>query len=191
MSVDDSFERTVRAAQGGDGRAFGVLYESLARRVLTFVSLRGAADPEGTVSDVFVKVFTNLGTFRGNEAQFSAWVFTIARNTLIDEARRRRRRVDESELDSETAEGLVAGDVESDVMARLGDEWMREQLEVLTPDQRDVVVLRIAGDLSLEAVADVLGKRVGAVKAMQRRAFRTLAKNLGTEPYPDDRVRRS
>jgi DNA-directed RNA polymerase specialized sigma24 family protein len=163
MSVDDSFERTVRAAQGGDGRAFGVLYESLARRVLTFVSLRGAADPEGTVSDVFVKVFTNLGTFRGNEAQFSAWVFTIARNTLIDEARRRRRRVDESELDS----------------------------EVLTPDQRDVVVLRIAGDLSLEAVADVLGKRVGAVKAMQRRAFRTLAKNLGTEPYPDDRVRRS
>ncbi len=191
MSVDDSFERTLRAAQGGDGRAFGVLYESLARRVLTFVSLRGAADPEGTVSDVFVKVFTNLGTFRGNEAQFSAWVFTIARNTLIDEARRRRRRVDESELDSETAEGLVTGDVESDVMARLGDEWMREQLEVLTPDQRDVVVLRIAGDLSLEAVADVLGKRVGAVKAMQRRAFRTLAKNLGTEPYPDDRVRRS
>ncbi len=191
MSGDDEFEQTLRAAQAGDGRAFGALYESLDRRVLTFVSLRGAADPEGTVSDVFVKVFTNLAGFSGNEAQFSAWVFTIARNTLIDEARRRRRRVEESELDAEAAEGLVAGDVESDVMARLGDEWMREQLEVLTPDQRDVVVLRIAGDLSLEAVAEVLGKRVGAVKAMQRRAFRTLAKNLREEPYPDDRVRRS
>jgi RNA polymerase sigma-70 factor (ECF subfamily) len=191
MSAEDSFEQTLRAAQGGDGRAFGILYESLDRRVLTFVSLRGAADPEGTVSDVFVKVFTNLGSFSGNETQFSAWVFTIARNTLIDEARRRRRRVEESELDTDAADGLVTGDVEADVMARLGDEWMREQLEVLTPDQRDVVVLRIAGDLSLEAVAEVLGKRVGAVKAMQRRAFRTLAKKLGAEPYPDDRVRRS
>ena len=182
MSSDPSFDQTLAAARAGDGRAFEDLYESLSRRVYSFVSLRGASDPEATVNDVFLKVFLNLGDFVGNEIQFSAWVFKIARNTLIDEARRRQRRVDESDLDS--AREPAAGDVESDAIAELGNDWINMQLRVLTPEQRDVVVLRIVSDLTIEAIAEILGKRIGAVKAIQRRAFRTLARNLDDRAVP-------
>jgi len=188
MATYRSFAQTLSAAQAGDGRAFAVLYESLDRRVLTFAAARGAADPEGTVNDVFLKVFTNIESFSGNETQFAAWVFTIARNSLIDESRRRRRRADETGLDDAADETTAGGDVEADAFARLGDEWVLEQLATLTPEQRDVVVLRIVSDLTIEAIAQVVGKRVGAVKAMQRRAFRTLARNLQARALPSDRL---
>lgn len=180
MASEASFDETLAAAQSGDGRAFATLYEMFDRRVHAFVSVRGEPDPDGTVNEVFLKVFTNLGDFQGNEAQFAAWVFTIARHTVIDGARRRHRRVEETALEAGESRA-PAGDVESDAAARLGDDWIVEQLSSLTPDQRDVVVLRVVADLTLEDVADVLGKRVGAVKAIQRRAFRTLARNLDAE----------
>lgn len=109
-------------------------------------------------------------------------MFKIARNTLIDEARRRQRRVEQSALDD--AHGSVKGDVESDAIDELGHDWVLDQLLVLTPEQRDVVVLRIVSDLTIEAIAEVLGKRIGAVKAIQRRAFRTLARILDDRAVP-------
>jgi RNA polymerase sigma-70 factor (ECF subfamily) len=184
MAGRESFERILSAAQAGDGDAFGRLYESLNRRVRTYVSYRGAADPEGMVNDVFLRVFTRLTDFHGGETQFAAWVFTIARNMLIDEARRRDRRptgVAPSDLEGA---GEAGGDVEAEALARLGDEWVVEQLDRLTPDQRDVIVLRVVGDLTVEDVADILGKGAGAVKAMQRRALRTLARNSHLQAVP-------
>ncbi len=184
MTSEWSFPEILEAAQGGDGRAFGRLFESLNRRVNTFVSLRGAADPEGMVNDVFLKVFTHLDRFSGNEPQFNAWVFTIARNQLIDEARRRKRRVDEVALSVSVESVHDRADVEAEMLGRLGDDWVIAQLDVLTPEQREVVLLRIVGDLTVDAIADVLGKRPGAVKAIQRRAFRTLARSLGGQGVP-------
>ena len=88
------------SARNGDGAAFAILYELMNRRVYGFAAARGASDPEGLVNDVFLKVFTSLHSFEGNEIQFSAWVFKIARNTLIDEARRRKRQPATTELAS-------------------------------------------------------------------------------------------
>ena len=181
MAGSDPFEQILSAAQAGDGRAFGRLYELLNRRVRAYLSYRGAPDPEGMVNDVFLKVFTSLAGFRGGEAQFAAWVFTIARNTLIDESRRRERRGVEVALPELDVAGAVTGDVEAEAMDRLGDSWVFEQLGRLTPDQRDVIILRVVGDLTVENVAKVLGKGVGAVKALQRRALQTLERNSRVE----------
>jgi len=184
MAGRESFELILSAAQAGDGHAFAWLYESLNRRVRAYVSYRGAADPEGMVNDVFLRVFTRLTAFHGGETQFAAWVFTIARNMLIDEARQRdRRRVGVAPPVLDGA-GESIGDVEAEALARLGDDWVVEQLGRLTPDQRDVIVLRVVGDLTVENVAEVLGKGVGAVKAMQRRALRSLARNSQLEAVP-------
>ncbi len=179
-----SFDVVLVSAQGGDGRAFEQLFEVLSRRVYAFVRVRGATDPEGMVNDVFLKVFTGLGGFAGNEVQFRAWVFTIARNTLIDEGRRRQRRVAETSMEASDEAGAAVGDVEAEALGSLGNTWVAAELGVLTAEQREVVVLRIVADLTIEAIAEVLGKRVGAVKALQRRAFRTLAKNLEREAAP-------
>jgi RNA polymerase sigma-70 factor, ECF subfamily len=184
MTADWSFQDILQAAQTGDGRAFGRLFEALNRRVNTFVSLRGAADPEGMVNDVFLKVFTHLNRFSGDEPQFNAWVFTIARNQLIDEARRRKRRIDEVEYPAAVETVHDAADVEAETLGRLGDDWVVAQLDLLTADQREVVLLRIVGDLTVDAIAEMLGKRPGAVKAIQRRAFRALARSLSDRVVP-------
>jgi RNA polymerase sigma-70 factor (ECF subfamily) len=63
----------------------------------------------------------------------------------------------------------------------LGDDRVRELLAALAPDQRDVVLLRIVADLSIEDTAAALGKRPGAVKALQHRAMRSLRNKLGDE----------
>lgn len=178
------FEQILASAQRGDSRAFEQLYESMNRRVHAFVSLRGAADPAGTVNDVFLKAFTNVNSFVGNEIQFSAWTFKIARNILIDEARRRARRPEQTVFDDDDESAGGTGDVEREAFDQLGNEWVLAQLQALTPEQRDVVVMRVVSDLTIEAIAEVLGKPVGAVKAMQRRAFRTLARNFDDLPVP-------
>lgn len=77
-----------------------------------------------------------------------------------------------------------SGDVEAEAIALLGDGWVAAQLDELTAEQREVVVLRIVADLTIEATAEVVGKRVGAVKALQRRAFRALARNIEREAAP-------
>lgn len=180
----DDFGRVLASARSGDGQAFVQVYESLNRRVLSFVSYRGAIDPEGMVNDVFLKVFTKLGMFDGNEIQFTAWVFKIARNTLIDESRSRSRRIDETSLRDSHGSIHAQDDVETDAFEHLSTAEVLQHLDVLTPEQRDVVVMRVVSDLTIEAIAEILGKRVGAVKAMQRRALRSLAKNFDGEVVP-------
>lgn len=181
----DPFQAVLTAARDGDGQAFGMLYETLNRRLHAFARVRGAADPEGLVNDVFLQVFTGLPSFRGNEAQFKAWVFRIARNKLIDESRRRRRRPVEVAEDRTAAAALIGPeDVEGEVEDRLGTESVLAQLELLTDEQRDVVLLRIVSDLTIDTIAEILGKRPGAVKALQRRAFLTIARNLSSEVVP-------
>jgi RNA polymerase sigma-70 factor (ECF subfamily) len=71
--------------------------------------------------------------------------------------------------------------VEEDALASLGDERVRELLEGLSPDQRDVVLLRIVADLPIEAVAEALGKRPGSVKALQHRAIAALRRRMESQ----------
>ena len=175
-------DEQLAAARRGDGAAFEALYRAMARRVYAFVAARGAADPEGTVNDVFLRVFRNLDRFEGGTEQFQAWVFAIARNALVDENRRRNRRVAEQQL--EAVDQGVDGNVEDEAVDELTAHWAIRQLDVLTAEQREVLLLRVVADLSLESVAELLGRPVGAVKSMQRRALRTLARHLSATGVP-------
>ncbi|MGI9605507.1 MAG: RNA polymerase sigma factor [Acidimicrobiales bacterium] len=181
-----SFEVVFARARAGEAEAFEQIFRALSGPVHHFARLRGAADPEGLVNDVLLKTFTNLARFDGGEVQFRAWVFTMARNLVIDEHRKRERRVQEvfDESASEQSATALVGDAENEGLGWLGNEWVAEQLALVTAEQREVVVLRIVGDLTIEAIAQVMGKRVGAVKALQRRAFRTIARNVRSEAAP-------
>lgn len=174
--VARNFEARLAAAQGGDADSFEQLYRERYQRVLAFARVRGAPDPEGLAQEVFLSVYRRLAAFQGNEPQFNAWVFRIARNKLIDDARSRARRPVESFDSTPLEHEAAANDVEREVSDRLATESLLERLDQLTADQRDVVLLRVVADLTIPAIADVLGKRPGAVKALQRRAFRTIAR---------------
>ena len=172
--IGDGFEAILASAQRGDGVAFERLYRVLAPAVAGYLRLQGAVDSEDLTNEVFVGVFTSIGAFRGHEEQFRSWVFTIAHRRLTDDRRRRGRRpalAEGADVD-ETAQ--LGGDVEEEALRRLSTERVRALADALAPDQRDVVLLRMVGGLTVEQVAEAVGKSPTAVKALQRRALGAL-----------------
>lgn len=177
------FAGVLAAAQVGADWAWTMVYRSVAPQVRGYVAARGAGDPDNLVGEVFLQLARNLATFDGDEAGFRAWVFTIAHHRLLDEHRRARRRPAQPMADvPERAFHDEAG-----LNAVLTTE-ARALVDSLTPAQRDVVLLRVFGDLPLEEVARIVGRPVTAVKSLQHRGLATLRKKLSEQPYPHDEV---
>jgi RNA polymerase sigma factor (sigma-70 family) len=183
MAIGVGFPDVLRGARAGADWAFEALYRELAPSVLGYLRGQGAAEPEDLASEVFVGMVRNIGSFQGDEQAFRAWVFSIAHHRLIDHRRRLSRRperlTDPAEFTRPMAEGLV-GDAEREIEGRIAGPAARAVLS-LSPDQRAVVLLRVVADLSVADVSSVLGKSEGAVKALQRRALRRLARELEGE----------
>jgi RNA polymerase sigma factor (sigma-70 family) len=180
-SLGPAFDTVLAAARTGAGWARTRLYEWLAPAVAGYVRSQGIADPSDVTSDVFVAVLTRLPSFEGTEEQFRSWVFTIAYRRVVDEWRTRSRRDSVmAATASATAAAMpsTAASAEDGALARLGDERVAELLATLTPDQRQVLALRVVADLSLEQVAELVGKPVGAVKALQHRALAGLRRSM-------------
>lgn len=170
----EAFESVLAAAKTGAEWAWASLYRDLAGPVQGYLASRGADEPEDLTSDVFLKVAGAIQRFEGDETSFRSWVFVIAHRRLIDERRRRGRRPDVMELQPESISQGGIGDVEAEALERLSTEDLEDMISVLSDSQRDVLALRIVGGLSLEQTAQVLGKKVGAVKALQHRALAAL-----------------
>jgi RNA polymerase sigma-70 factor (ECF subfamily) len=174
----ERFDSLLGAAREGSEAAWQELYDGLAPVVLGYLRANGAPDPEDVLSEVFLQVARDVTTFDGNERGFRSWVFTIAHHRLID-ARRHfgRRPVDLSAEPPEPAER--ADDAADEALARIGLEEVQRVLGELSEDQRAVLLLRVVGDLSIEDVATAVGKRPGAVKALQRRGLAAVKRELG------------
>jgi RNA polymerase sigma-70 factor (ECF subfamily) len=111
----------------------------------------------------------------------------IAHRRLQDERRRRFRKPPAESLEESAERGAdhtARGDVEDDALAHLADDRVRAICARLAPDQADVLLLRILGDLTVEQVAEVLGKSPGAVKQLQRRAFEAVRRQVAPEGVP-------
>src|SRR5687768_529346 len=115
------FDDVLAAAQAGAAWAFEVLYRDLSPVVTGYLRLHGAADPDDLASETFLGVFTGLAAFHGDEAALRSWVFTIAHRRLIDDWRRRSRRPQLTDDDSDLAL-LPGGDAEEDALIRVGTE---------------------------------------------------------------------
>lgn len=155
-------------------RDAGRLYRFLAPAVLGYLRAQRTPEPEDLLGDVFLQVARDLARFRGDDAALRRWVFTIAHNRVVDDARRRARRPQPTPTDdlSDHATGPPQDALDPVLLAAL---------DRLTPDQREVVVLRFVADLPLEAVARITRHTVGSVKALQHRALDFLAREISPE----------
>jgi RNA polymerase sigma-70 factor (ECF subfamily) len=171
------FDDVLGAAQAGAAWAFEVLYRDLSPAVTGYLRLHGAAEPDDLASETFLGVFTGLSGFSGDEAALRAWVFTIAHRRLVDDWRRRSRRPQVAD-DAADLAGHLGGDVEDDVLVRIGAETVQHLCGLLPDDQRAVLLLRILADLTIEQIAEAIGRSVASVKALQRRGLRALRAEL-------------
>jgi RNA polymerase sigma-70 factor, ECF subfamily len=174
-------------ARHGDERGFSAIYARLAGPINRFLASRGAWDSEGLSNEVFLSAFRSLGSFDGDAEKLQAWIFTIARNKAIDDARMRARRPQTIDV---TMPERAGNDGTDEVFTRLGREWVDEQLSSLTDSQREVLTLRLIDDLTILQISEIVGKPIDAVKALQRRALRQLAKRISEDPYPSSGDRR-
>jgi RNA polymerase sigma-70 factor (ECF subfamily) len=170
-------EDALRAAQAGEAWAARVLYDELAPRVVGYLRAKGAAEPEDLTSEVFLTVFGRLGTVTGGVEGLRTFTFSVAHARLVDEIRRRARREPTTTYDAEH-DPRTSDAAEEESMLAMQNARVRALLDTLAPDQRDVLVLRILADLSVEQVAEVLRTSQGAVRQRQRRGLLALRKRL-------------
>lgn len=185
----DGFADLLAAAQAGEPQALSQLWSDFSTGVAAFVRARGAVDVDEITNDTFLAVFSCLADFTGDARGFRALMFTIARRRVVDEQRRRRARVSSTTwwpFEVRGAPEGVAGpespeSPEALTIARESSQIALACINRLTDDQRDVVLLRLVADLSIEEVAAILGKTAGSVKSLQRRGLDTVRRRWPTE----------
>lgn len=179
---------TVRAAVDGDGDAFGRLWTALSPSVAAYFRAHAVDDADDLTSEVFLAAFRALSRNTESFAQFKGLVFRIAHRRYVDWVRRSVRRRGSVPYDPAIDERCTAS-AEECAAELLGSQRALALLDVLTPDQRQVVTLRVFGDLSLQQTAEVLGRDVGTVKSLQHRGLARLRRRVEEEisgkPYPE------
>ena len=170
-SLREQFPRILAAACAGGEWAWRELYDAVAPHLTRYLRARGVPEPDDVVGETFVKVVRYIDGFEGDEAAFRTWVFTIGRNLVVDDFRRRARRPVDVVTDDQLAAAAPSGDTEDDAMRDLAAAHVEEILGHLSVDQRDVLLLRILAGLTIAEIAQVVGKKEGAVKMLQARGL--------------------
>ncbi len=181
-SEDSEEERTrlialVELARKGDSEAFGLLYDHYQGPVYRFLFYRTRSQTlaEDLASETFFRALRSMTNFRWQGKDFGAWLMTIARNLATDHFKAGRTRLEMTTEDmgqhDERAEGP-----ESLVLASLTNEMLLQALTELPDEQRDCLVMRFLQGMSIAETASVLGRSDGAVKQLQLRGVRNLAK---------------
>lgn len=166
------------ACRVGAEWAWRQVYEDVAPSLIRYHRARGTAEPDDLVGDTFLRVVRGLPGFEGSEEQFRAWIFSISRRRAIDLARSASRRPEElTPVDDLIGRG-GRGDAEDDALHSLEEQRVRALLDDLTADQRDVLLLRLLSDLTVEQVGAVIGKSPGAVKALQARGLEQIRRQI-------------
>jgi RNA polymerase sigma-70 factor (ECF subfamily) len=171
------FAEVLRLARGGDEGAWRTLFGIVSGRVVAFLVSRGASDPEEVAGDAFVDMVRSVDRFSGDQSAFVSWVITIAHRRLIDSQRASARRLEVVTDPAEVDDPVPVAEADLSV-GLVAAARARQLLDELTPDQADVVALRIYGGLTLPEIADHLDKPLTAVKSLQHRALERLRRSL-------------
>jgi RNA polymerase sigma factor (sigma-70 family) len=170
------------AALAGDPSGFSAVYTTISPAVLGYFRARGVDDAEALTQDVFVDILPKLTGVKGGRTGLRTFIFSVAHARLVDYHRRSARAPHLTEYDPLQDE-RYSNSAEDDVLGRLGG--ITSTLSMLNDEHREVLILRIVADLSIEQVAGIMNKTPGAIKQLQRRgllALRELVKEKDHTP---------
>jgi RNA polymerase sigma-70 factor (ECF subfamily) len=180
---EEDFGPVIARARTGDPDAWGQIYRRFSGPVYGFFlhQVRDQQVAEDLTAGVFVEAIQAATRFSGSLAALRSWLFRIARNDLIDywrHARRVQSEAIEDVDDADLARAIPVDDPADTAISSVDRSRLLASVRRLSPEQRQVVLLRLSGDLSSSEIARVMGKSEGAIKALQYRALAVLRKAL-------------
>ena len=175
-----ALDRIVAKARTGDPAAIASLYDQFAPRVYRFALLRvhAPSDAEDLLQRIFLKVIEALPRYEARGLPFAAWLFRIARNTVIDHERTRHEHASLDDLVQRSDQRAGPEELAEAAFERVA---IRSAMSLLTPEQRDVIAYRFFADLSPREIGLLMDRREGAVRALHFRAIQTLRESLDPE----------
>jgi RNA polymerase sigma-70 factor, ECF subfamily len=172
------------AAQAAtDREAFLTLYDRYVGAVERYVAARtNSSDVEDLVSATFTRALSQIGRYRPERGAFAAWLFTIARNMIVDHYRRQARAFAVT-----TGRAVTTGESGPEEAAVAAEERrkMWSALAQLTPEQSDALALRYGADLPFATIAASLGKSEAAAKMLVQRGLHSLRRHLEEDARHD------
>ena len=180
----DRIAGLVVLAQQGDAEAFGQVYDCYVDQIYRYLYYRvgSHALAEDLTSETFLRALRRIDTFTYTGKDIGAWFTTIARNLVTDHVKSSRFRLEVCTADMLDADRGDDG-IEAEVLDRLQNAALLDAVRRLKPEQQECIVLRFLQGLSVAETADVMSRSEGAIKQLQLRAVRALAKLL-PEPVP-------
>jgi RNA polymerase sigma-70 factor (ECF subfamily) len=173
----------VERAQAGEAEAFGLIYDRYVDTVFRFVYFRvgNRQLAEDLTSDTFLRALKRIGSFTWQGRDLGAWLVTIARNLVADHFKSGRYRLEVTTgdvLDAEREDRGPEGSPEAAVVEHITNVALLTAVKQLNPEQQECIVLRFLQGFSVAETAQAMGKNEGAIKALQYRAVRALARLL-------------
>ncbi len=166
-----------RAADGSFG-AFGELYSIYLDQIYRYVfyQVRDKMTAEDLTEEIFLKAWEALGRYKQRSLAFSAWLYRIAHNHVIDYFRTRRQH-----LALEETMPAAIGNPEQEAEEKLIQQELAEAISYLPPQQKQIIILKFIEGLDNEEIAQIMRKRQGAIRVMQMRALMALRQRLSSE----------
>ena len=173
----------VERAQAGESEAFGLIYDRYMDTVFRFIYFRvgNRQLAEDLTSDTFLRALKRIGSFTWQGRDLGAWLVTIARNLVADHFKSGRYRLEITTgdvLDADKEDRGPEGTPETAVVDHITNVTLLTAVKQLNPEQQECIVLRFLQGFSVAETAKSMGKNEGAIKALQYRAVRALARLL-------------
>ena len=167
----------VKMAIEGDVEAFGVLYNTFVNQIFRYVfyQVNDRMKAEDITQEVFIKSWKSIQTCRGKEDTFSAWLYRIAHNQTVDTIRKSK-----PEISLELTDPVGSANTEAEVEKAMERQKIAAALKTLPEPQRQLIILKFLEGAENDEIGEVMGKRQGAVRALQMRALDNLRKKLSS-----------
>ena len=176
--IGGAFGVTLANARTGDEAAFALIFRDVQPALLRYLRVI-TAEPEDVAGETWVQVVTGLRRFRGEEQDFRAWLFTIARNRAADAGRSRHRRPAVPLDLTDAAQQLTAPDTADQALEAVSTQAAMDLIKSLPREQAEIIMLRVVAGLDTGDVAKILGKTPGAVKLLIHRGVTKVRQTLG------------
>lgn len=172
-------ESLVRRAQKHDQEAFAQIYEEYFDKIYRYITLKigDAVEAEDLTQQVFLNSLRSISSYRWKGKPFSAWLYRIAHNQVVDYLRKKKK----TAVPLEETLASAGDNPQLAVEHKLKIEEVLAATRKLTSAQREVISLRFTSELSIAEVSQLMGKSQGAVKALQHSGIVALRRALSVE----------